>query len=556
MTTAAIYTRYSSDAQREASSEDQARNCRRRIEAEGWELGKHYKDEGISGSTSERPGYQSMLTAAEQREFDVLLLDDLSRLSRDQVESERVIRRLEFAGVRILSVSDGYDSESKSRKLQRGFKGLMNEMFLDDLRDKVHRGLEGQALKKYSAGGKSYGYRPVKITDSTRTDTYGEASVIGFRREVIAEQAEIVREIFQRYAGGEGLRAIASDLNTRGIPSPGASWHRKTRRADGRWLSSTIQSMLRNEAYVGRYIWNKTRWERDPETRRRRSKVRPESEWIVSEIAELAIVPQPIWDHVQHRIAARAEAFPVAMSRSHTGRGGKPKYLLSGLLECAICGQKFVISGNRPPRYVCGSHVNGGPAACMNKARVSRDFAEDKLLAPIVEGLLSPAAVTLAEQEIKRLHREQQTANQDKPGRNAAKIAKLDAQLAQLEKLQADGVLSPDVAGAAIAKAKADREPLVTADDTGDTMKLNRIVKMLPRAADAYRAQVEKIREVLQDEKAVHRARVALRDLLDGPVKLRPSPEGRYLVAEISYSSKSLLRAAGSDLWNGSGGRI
>jgi hypothetical protein len=73
------------------------------------------------------------------------------------------------------------------------------------------------------------------------------------------------------------------------------------------------------------------------------------------------------------------------------------------------------------------------------------------------------------------------------------------------------------------------------------------IVKMLPRAAEAYRAQVAKIRDVLQDENAVHRARVALRDMLDDPVKLSPSPEGKYLIAEIAYSPKSLLRAAGSD---------
>ena len=216
--------------------------------------------------------------------------------------------------------------------------------------------------------------------------------------------------------------------------------------------------------------------------------------------------------------------------------------------------RKFVTSGNRPPRYVCGSHVNGGPAACVNKGRVSRDLAEDKLLAPIVEGLLSPAAVALAEQEIRRLHREQQTENRDRPGRNAAKVAKLDAQLVQLERLQAEAILSPDVAGAAITKANGDREQLLTADAVGDTSKLDRIVKILPRVADAYRAQVEKAREVLREERAVHRARAALRDLLDGPVKLRTSPEGKHLIAEVSYNSKSLLRTAGSDLWNGSGG--
>ena len=162
----------------------------------------------------------------------------------------------------------------------------------------------------------------------------------------------------------------------------------------------------------------------------------------------------------------------------------------------------------------------------MNKTRVSREIAEDRLLAPIVEGLLSPAAVALAEQEIRRLHREEQTANRDKPGRNAGKVAKLDAQLAQLERLLADGVLSPDVAGAAIERAKSDRATLHATDAAGDSHKLDRVVKMLPRAAEAYRAQVAKIREALGDETAVHPARVALRDLLDGPVKLSPSLRG------------------------------
>lgn len=69
------------------------------------------------------------------REFDILLIDDLSRLSRDQVERERVIRRLEFLRIRIIAVTDGYDSETKvaTRKIQRGVKNLLNEMRLDEL---------------------------------------------------------------------------------------------------------------------------------------------------------------------------------------------------------------------------------------------------------------------------------------------------------------------------------------------------------------------------------------------------------------------------------------
>lgn len=146
---AAIYVRYSCENQRAASIEDQARNCRRRADVEGWDVVGEFADAAMSGSDSNRPQYQAMIATAMRREFDVLLLDDLSRLTRDSVEQEQTIRRLEFHGLRIVATSDGYDSLSRARKVHRGVKGLMNEIFLDDLRDKTHRGLSGQAQKGY-----------------------------------------------------------------------------------------------------------------------------------------------------------------------------------------------------------------------------------------------------------------------------------------------------------------------------------------------------------------------------------------------------------------------
>src|SRR5262245_11826944 len=134
------YSRFSSDRQRETSITDQQRNCRRRADAEGWTIVAEYADAAISGSDSSRPEYQAMLKAAMRGEFDVLLVDDLSRLSRDSLEHEKTIRKLEFQGVRIVSTSDGYDSTSKARKVLRAVKGIQNEMFLDDLAAKVHRG--------------------------------------------------------------------------------------------------------------------------------------------------------------------------------------------------------------------------------------------------------------------------------------------------------------------------------------------------------------------------------------------------------------------------------
>lgn len=154
-----------------------------------------------------------------------------------------------------LVVIDGYDSGSKSRKIQRGVRSLVNEIYLDDLREKTHRGLSGQALRGLSAGGKTYGYRAVPIEDSTRKDAHGRPEIVGVRREVDKEQATIVRMIYEWYADGLSPLAITHKLNEIGVLSP----------RGGKWARSAIQGdkehgtgLLNNLLYVGKYVWNRS----------------------------------------------------------------------------------------------------------------------------------------------------------------------------------------------------------------------------------------------------------------------------------------------------------
>jgi site-specific DNA recombinase len=131
-----------------------------------------------------------MLKDAQARLFDVLLIDDFSRLSRDQVETEQVRRRLVHWGVRLIGVSDGIDTAAKGHKMLSGFKGIMNEFYLDDLWDKTCRGMIGQALKGFHCGGRAYGYKLVPDLHSTKTDPYGNPARIGTRLAILPEQAE------------------------------------------------------------------------------------------------------------------------------------------------------------------------------------------------------------------------------------------------------------------------------------------------------------------------------------------------------------------------------
>src|SRR5690349_22541688 len=156
---AAIYARFSTDKQSETSIEDQARSCRARADALGFEIVATYADHAVSGAVpvEQRPSGTAMLAAAAARAFDVLLMESLDRLSRDSVDQEQVVRRLEHGGIRIICAS--YDSTSESRELMRGVAGVFNEQYRRDLAVKTHRGLVGQLERGYHAGGLSFGSR-------------------------------------------------------------------------------------------------------------------------------------------------------------------------------------------------------------------------------------------------------------------------------------------------------------------------------------------------------------------------------------------------------------
>lgn len=170
MLRACLYPRFSTDKQNESSVTYQFRICRTKISNQGWTEVYAYSDIAISESTKvdDRPGGSGMLTEATIGKFDVLIMEGLDRLSRDQVEQESIVRKLEYRGIKIIGVSDGYDSTHSVRKVLRGVRGLINKIYLDDLRRKTHRGQIGQVENGYIAGGKSYGYDIVKEDAGSR----------------------------------------------------------------------------------------------------------------------------------------------------------------------------------------------------------------------------------------------------------------------------------------------------------------------------------------------------------------------------------------------------
>jgi len=530
---AALYARFSSDLQRATSIEDQFRNCRKRAEGEGWTVVATFADAAMSGSDANRPQYRAMLEAAARREFDVLIVDDLSRLTRDAVECERTIRRLEFAGLRIVATSDGYDSTSKARKVHRGFKGLMNEIFLDDLRERVHRGLTGQAQKHYWCGGRPYGYRLKPVLDPLRLDVYGQPARIGTVLEIDEGQAAVVRDIFTTFGDGASCLVIARELNARGIPSPGSTWKRQTRRCKG-WMASAVRVILKNPLYCGRVRWNVSQFVRDPDTGKYKRRRRPKTEWVEHREESLRIVPEEVFERAQARTRV------LANSDRRLKSGGRAKYLLSGLLVCNVCKAHYVIADARS--YACSGHWNGG--ACSNHIRVRRDAVERIILGGICGELLAPERVARMAKEIHVAYVERMRERAARIEMLPRELQELDARIARLrERLKAgDPDLTADELQAAIERAEGKRRELFEARPTG--REDARVLALMPRAAELYREQIEQ--GLGGDPAAAAKARTILRDML-GEIMLSPGEDGS-LWAEYAMQPATLLSA-------GTGGR-
>jgi len=209
----ALYARYSTDNQRDASIADQFRVCRAYAEKHGWQIFEEYSDHAISGASLLRSGVQSLIADALRGRFQVVLADAMDRLSRDQEDIAGLFKRMAYANVKIVTLSEG-----EVTPLHVGLKGTMNTLFLKDLADKTRRGLRGRVELGKSGGGNSYGYDVVKQFKSDGEQIRGD-------RTINAAEAAVVRRIFRDYVVGKSAKRIATELNRDGISAPnGGDW--------------------------------------------------------------------------------------------------------------------------------------------------------------------------------------------------------------------------------------------------------------------------------------------------------------------------------------------
>jgi site-specific DNA recombinase len=483
----AIYARYSSDLQSEASIEDQIRLCREHATREGMSVFKEYTDYAISGgSLGNRPGMLTLLDAAKRGDFNVLIAEALDRISRDQEDIAAIFKRLSHADVRIITLSEGEINE-----LHVGLKGTMNALFLKDLALKTRRGQRGRVEAGKIPGGNSYGYTIVRRLRDDGSVTTGE-------REIDEDKAAIIRRIFQEYADGMAPRRIATRLNAEGVPGP----------RGGPWNASTINGsrqrrngILNNELYLGRINYNRQRFVKDPETGKRCSRPNPEHEWVTTGVPHLRIVDDATWEQVQ---AIKARYSSKAGNRRQT-----KKRLLTGLVKCGCCGGSMTIINRE--RYYCSAKRECG--TCESTVGIGAADLETRVLDGLRDILLDQddlieTFVTEFKVEVDRLRKQRSTGE-----RQAQKeINKVNNAITRCLKFITEGDGDPglvrdELRDLEVRKRNLERALASTRDDG--------MIELHPNIAKLYRRKVAELQSLLTDETARPQAMDIIRTMID-----------------------------------------
>lgn len=382
---AAIYARYSTDKQRETSIDDQVRVCARLCDQRGFVQTGVYGDAALSGATVARPELKRLLADAAAGQFDVLVLESLSRLSRDPADLQLLYRQLDFIEIKMVTTDLGDIS-----LMHVSVQGTVSGLSLQATSRETFRNHESEVLKGRIMGGLCYGYRPVRAFDA-------EGKVITGVREIVPEEAAVVRRIFEEYAAGKPAHEIAAGLNNEGVKGPRGNYWQHTTILGSRDRGTGI---LNNELYIGIYVWNRQKFRTKPvgldeldsmSDRRSRPRIaRPndESARLRIEHPELAIVSQDHWDAVKARQAAQDSKVKDQQTQSggrsrRAGIGAARRSLtaLAGHLFCGCCGGKMTTSGGR---YVqCATAARTGGSICANRRNYRRHLIE----AQVFDGL-------------------------------------------------------------------------------------------------------------------------------------------------------------------------
>jgi hypothetical protein len=385
--------------------------------------------------------------------FEIVLVDDSSRVARDLPDALGVLRALRFAGIRVLYLSQGIDSDHEQAETLVTVHGLVDSLYLREMAAKIRRGLAGQLGRGFATGGVTYGYRTVPVVDPTRTD-----ECLGYRVEIEPTEAAFVRRVFEAYAEGQPLAAIIAMLRKAGAPPPRGGGSR------GDWRIAAVRRLLVNERYLGKLIWGRTRLERKPSSRTKVQRRLPRGEWRIVERPELRLVSDELWDRVQRRRHHLSTHFAAHRQPGRTLLRGRPgvwhgRGLFTGYLRCGECGRSVSVVSQHRYRgrlyryYGCMNSAKNGIAVCRNRVTVRAEEAERALLAGLQAEMSRPETLDYI---VGRLSAALQAATEARPPRRETLVQQRDAIAQKIRHLVA--AIESGMASATVLQALSGRE--------------------------------------------------------------------------------------------------
>ena len=366
--TAALYCRLSRDDNMDSESnsiQNQRKILQKAAKDKGYTDTVFFVDDGITGTTMKRPGFQKMLTAIEAGYISAVFVKDLSRLGRNYIEVGKLTEEFfPLHDIRLVAVSDGVDSDEGEDDFTP-FKNIMNEYYAKDISKKrrIVNKMKGNAGVPLSPP--PYGY--IKNPDDPRFWV------------VEPEAAEVVRRIYRMALEGYGLAEIAARLAADGVVNPTYYWRSRGTSRGGskstveptKWGHTTVKKILTLQAYCGDVI-NFKSYSKSYKMKKRIEN--PEENRAIFLNVHEAIIDRQTWEKVQ--------ALQKGTRRKKPTVTQEPS-VFSGLLKCPECGGNLNFHFNQNNHdikfFSCQNH-NSGYRKCSKTHYIRLDFLEQVVL--------------------------------------------------------------------------------------------------------------------------------------------------------------------------------
>ena len=366
--TAALYCRLSRDDNMDSESnsiQNQRKILQKAAKDKGYTDTVFFVDDGITGTTMKRPGFQKMLTAIEAGYISAVFVKDLSRLGRNYIEVGKLTEEFfPLHDIRLVAVSDGVDSDEGEDDFTP-FKNIMNEYYAKDISKKrrIVNKMKGNAGVPLSPP--PYGY--IKNPDDPRFWV------------VEPEAAEVVRRIYRMALEGYGLAETAAQLAADGVVNPTYYWRSRGTSRGGskstveptKWGHTTVKKILALQEYCGDVI-NFKSYSKSYKMKKRIEN--PEENRAIFLNVHEAIIDRQTWEKVQTLQKGTRRKKPTVTQEPS---------VFSGLLKCPECGGNLNFHFNQNNHdikfFSCQNH-NSGYRKCSKTHYIRLDFLEQVVL--------------------------------------------------------------------------------------------------------------------------------------------------------------------------------